>query len=56
MLYKKQLVTCTGDMRGITLLDEALGDQKNNEDMIEENSGVLVVLIESMLKRDDKWY
>lgn len=47
---------CTENMGGITLLDEALGDQKNNEDMIVENSGVSVVLIESMLKRDDKWH
>ena len=37
-----------------TLLDEALGNYADIMDMGEENSGVSVVLVESMLKREQE--
>lgn len=45
---------CTENMSGITLLDEALGNYKNMVDMIDENSGVSVVMVESQLKREQE--
>ena len=41
-------------MSGITLLDEALGNYKNRVDIIDENSGVSVVLVESRKKREQE--
>ena len=41
-------------MSSITLLDEALGNYENMVDMIDENSGVSVVLVESQLKREQE--
>ena len=45
---------CTENMSGITLLDEALGNYENMVDLIDENSGVSVVLVESQLKREEE--
>lgn len=44
----------TENMSGITLLDEALGNYKNRVDIIDENSGVSVVLVESRKKREQE--
>lgn len=41
---------CTENMRDITLLDEAFGDYENMEEVMDEGSGVSVVLVESQLK------
>lgn len=45
---------CTENMSGITLLDEALDNYENMVDMIDQNSGVSVVLVESRLKREQE--
>ena len=39
-------------MRDMTLLDEALGNYINIEDISDENCGVSVVLIESRLRSE----
>lgn len=44
----------TENMGTRTLLDEALGNYADIMDMGEENSGVSVVLVESMLKREQE--
>lgn len=45
---------CTENMRGITLLEEALGNYKNMEGMFDEDSGVSLVLVESQLRREQE--
>ncbi len=45
---------CTENMKGITLLEEALGDYANMEEMRDENSGVSVVLVESSMKGEQE--
>ena len=44
----------TENMRTRTLLDEALGNYEDIIEMSEENSGVSVVLVESILKREQE--
>ena len=45
---------CTENMRGITLLEEALGNYRNMEGISDENSGVSVVLVESQSRREQE--
>lgn len=44
----------TGEMRGRTLLEQALGNYENMADVSDENIGVSVVLIESQLRKEQE--